>query len=103
MLEPKTEGEFETWSALEPTLMPLLREQVGALFLPWSDANAKSLAAAEDEFSVELGGSTWTQKPQKYHTRSLVALRKRYAAVTDRAALDPVLEEAGCLRWLATG
>ena len=103
MLEPKTEGEFETWSALEPTLMPLLREQVGALFLPWSDANAKSLAAAEDEFSVELAGSTWTQKPQKYHARSLVALRKRYAAVTDRAALDPVLEEAGCLRWLATG
>jgi glutathione S-transferase len=103
MLEPKAEGDFESWSALEPTLFALLETQVGALFLPWSDANAKAIAAGREEFSVELAGRTWTQKPQKYHARSLAALRARYAAVasTARAPLDALLSRAGCLRWLA--
>ena len=35
MLLPTVEGEFESWSALAPTLTPLLKDQVGALFLPW--------------------------------------------------------------------
>ena len=100
MLEPKLEGDFETWQALAPTLGPLLERQVGGLFLPWSQANAEALAAGDEEFSVQLDGRTWTQKPQKYHAKSLAALRARYAAVADRTALDPVLEQTGCLRWL---
>jgi len=103
MLAPKVEGDFEAWLGLEPTLMPLLASQVGGLFLPWSDANAAALAAGGEEFTVELPSGTWTQKPQKYHARSLQALRGRYAAVSDKRALDPILEKAGCLRWLASG
>jgi len=102
MLEPKAEGDFEGWDTLRRTLTPFLVEQVAALFLPWSDANAKALAAGEEEFSVELASGTWTQKPQKYHARSLAALRDRYAAVSDRTALDPILEQTGCLQWLAS-
>jgi glutathione S-transferase len=103
MLEPKAEGDFESWSALEPTLFPLLETQVGALFLPWSDANARAIAAGQQEFTVQLAGRTWTQKPQKYHARSLAALRARHSAVPDaaRASLDALLSRAGCLRWLA--
>ena len=100
MLEPKSEGEFEPWSALEPTLLPLLEAQVGGLFLPWSEANRRALEAGEEEFTVELASGSWTQKPQKYHARSLAKLRERYAAVVDKTELDPVLEAAGCLRWL---
>ena len=99
MLDPKAEGEFEDWEALEPTLMPILAQQVGALFLPWSDANARALAEGSESFSVELAGKTWTQKPQKYHARSLAAIRKKYAA-SDDAKLNQVLEAAGCLAWL---
>lgn len=103
MLEPKADGDFESWSALEPTLFPLLETQVGALFLPWSDANAKAIAAGQEELGVELAGRPWTQKPQKYHARSLAALRARYAAVpaAGRPPLDALLSRAGCLRWLA--
>jgi glutathione S-transferase len=103
MQEPKGEGDFETWSALEPTLLPLLETQVGALFLPWSDANARAIAAGQEEFTVQLEGSAWTQKPQKYHARSLAALRAKLAAVpaSERPALDALLSRAGCLRWLA--
>ncbi len=100
MLEPKAEGEFERWSALEPTLAPLLERQVARLFLPWSAANAAAIAAGDEEFTVELGGRAWTQKPQKYHARSLAALRVTYAELGDRSAIDPVLEKAGCLAFL---
>ncbi|MDJ0851293.1 MAG: glutathione S-transferase family protein [Myxococcota bacterium] len=100
MLEPKAEGGFEERAALEPTLLPLLSRHVGRLFLPWSDANSRAIASGVETFSVELDGRTWSQKPQKYHARSLAKLRERYAAVADKTALDPILAKAGCLDWL---
>jgi glutathione S-transferase len=100
MLWPKAEGDFETWSTLAPTLMPILTQQVGRQFMPWTCANEKALAEAREEFSVALGEKIWTQKPQKYHARSLGMLRVKYAAVPNKAALDPVLEAAGCLAGL---
>jgi glutathione S-transferase len=100
MLWPKAEGAFEGWSTLEPTLMQILTRQVGRQFMPWTCANEKALADAKEEFSVTLGDKVWSQKPQKYHARSLGMLRARYAAVADKAALDPVLEAAGCLAGL---
>ncbi len=100
MLWPRAEGAFEAWSTLEPTLMPILTKQVGAQFMPWTCANEKALAEAKEEFSVTLGDKVWTQKPQKYHARSLGMLRAKYADIADKAALDPVLEAAGCLAGL---
>jgi len=100
MLWPKAEGQFEAWTTLAPTLMPILTEQVGRQFMPWTCANEKALAQAREEFSVTLGDRIWTQKPQKYHARSLGMLRARYGGVADKAALDPVLEAAGCLAGL---
>lgn len=100
MLGPRAEGDWEPWSALAPTLMPLLRDEVGSVFLPWSAANAAALAAGQKEFTVDLGGTAFSQETQKYHAKSLAALKARYAAVSDRSALDPILEEAGCRQWL---
>jgi glutathione S-transferase len=100
MLEPRNLGPFEPWSALEPTLLPLLRDEVAGCFLPWSDANARALAAGEPDFEVKLEGRPFRQQTQKYHARSLGALRARYAAASGDAALGAVLERAGCLRWL---
>jgi glutathione S-transferase len=100
MLWPRAEGEFEAWDTLEPTIMPLLEQQVGRLFMPWTVANEKAIAAGSDEFTVELAGRPWTQKPQKYHAKSLAALRTKYAALADAANIDRVLERAGCLAAL---
>jgi glutathione S-transferase len=100
MLWPKAEGAFEAWPTLAPTLMPVLQKQVGAQFMPWTCANEKALAASQEEFSVMLGDKIWTQKPQKYHARSLSMLRAKYGDAAGKAALDPVLEEAGCLAGL---
>jgi len=100
MLYPRAEGEFEPFASLEPTLLPLLERHVGRLFLPWSVANAAALASGSEEFSVVLDGKEWSQKPQKYHAKSLSALREKYARVADKAALDALLERAGCLAGL---
>ncbi len=97
MLWPRAEGAFEGYAALAPTLEPFLTEQVGALFCPWTLANEAALAAGQEEFSVELAGRRFHQKPQKYHARSLAVLRVRYAEVADKAALDPILARTGCL------
>jgi len=102
MLDPKSEGGFEGWDALAATLVPLLERQIGAMFLPWSDANAKAIAAGAEEMVAGMPLGQWRQKPQKYHARSLAELRKKYAAVADKARLDPILERTGCRRWLAT-
>lgn len=100
MLWPRAEGAFEPWSGLAPTLMPILTRQVGGQFMPWTCANEKALALNHGEFSVTLAGQVWTQKPQKYHARSLGMLRAKYAEVSGKAALDPVLQAAGCLDGL---
>ena len=100
MLWPRVEGDFEPWASLEPTFLPFLEQQIGARFLPWTLANAEAIVKGSEEFSVELHGQTWTQKPQKYHAKSLQVIREKYSAVTDKSALDPVLERVGCLAGL---
>jgi len=104
MLDPDrravADDGFATWDALGPTLSPLLREQVAGIFFPWSVANAAAIEAGEESFSVKLAGETFSQAPQKYHARSLAAIRAKYAAVADKSALDPILEDTGCRQFL---
>jgi len=81
--------------------MPILTRQVGAVHA-WTLANEKALKESWEAFSVQLGDFTWTQKPQKYHARSVAMLRGKYAFLHDRSRLDVVLEEIGCLAGMQT-
>jgi len=99
MNEPRADGPFEDWPELAPTLAPILA-YTGRYFLPWSDANARALAAGEAEFTVELGGKAYAQPPQKYHAKSLAALRAKFHAVAGDPELGGILDAAGCLAWL---
>jgi len=100
MTWPRADGAFEAWSTLAPTLNPLLEADVGKLFLPWSVANAQAIARNDETFTVTLDGKTWTQKPQKYHARSLAALREKYAKIAAKPAIDAALGAVGCLEAL---
>ena len=99
MSEPRFEGEFEPWEALQPTLKPLL-DYIGRYFLPWSTANAEALAAGEPSFTVLLAGEPYSQEPQRYHAKSLKALRAAYAPVASDERLSQILRETGCLQYL---
>lgn len=99
MMEPRLDGAFESWESLAPTMAPLLA-YVGRYFLPWSTANAAALAAGDAEFTVELAGRPYAQPPQKYHAKSLAALRARYAPLAGDARLEEILRAADCLPFL---
>jgi glutathione S-transferase len=101
MLAPKAEGPFEGWAALAPTLMPLLKEEVAGLFLPWSTANAQAIERGDKSFETTLAGAAWGQEPQKYHARSLAEIRRKYAAAKAAPGLEKILRESGCLPFLA--
>ena len=100
MLWPRIEGDFETWENLKPTLKPFIKAQIGDLFLPWTQANADAIAQGKEEFSVQLNGQTWTQKPQKYHAKSYQLLRKKYAALNSHQATNELLQKTSCLEAL---
>ena len=89
MQAPEAQGDFEAWETLAPTMGPLIGDQVAGMFLPWSNANARAIEAGDAEFTVTLQSGAWTQKPQKYHARSLAALKAGY-----QAAASPALTEA---------
>lgn len=103
METPQSAGDFETAAVLLPGLSRLLCEQVGAYFLPWSDANARALAAGQGQFTVQLGDTAFTQETQKYHAKSLAEICRKFAAVKDNAPLRGALDDTGCLKWLESG
>ncbi len=100
MLNPISLGPFEEWSSLSSTLSPLLATQVGSMFLRWSDANSRAIDSGQNEFSVELSVGEWTQRPQKYHAKSLAALRERYRSFSEHEKLRELLLETECLQYL---
>jgi glutathione S-transferase len=106
MLDPSRDqaaprAKFEAWSSLRSTLEPVLRREVGAVFLPWTLANAAALQSGADTVTVDLEGRAFRQGPQKYHARSLAALRDKYKATANRAELDQILRSTGCLDAIA--
>jgi len=98
MHEPRNDGAFESWDSLAPTLTPILA-YIGRYFLPWTDANSRALQSGAAEFTVELVGQAYVQAPQKYHAKSLAALRARRAGVSD-PKLAAILAETGCASLL---
>ncbi len=99
MLDPRNEGPFEDWKNLRVALLPLLRDEVGQIFLPWSTANAKAVATGQKELAMELEGRPYAQEPQKYAAKSLGWLKEKYEA-SRSGKLDAILEDTGCLPWL---
>lgn len=96
MLDPEAEGEFATWDELESGLLPLFRGEIAPVFVPWTLANERALAAGEKTFSVDLEGEPFEQEVQKYHAKSLGMLRRRYSSLPDKARADRLLELTGC-------
>lgn len=100
MEDPVALGDIEPMIDLMPGLGRLLREDVGACFLPWSDANAEAVKKGETSFTVAIDGVEFTQEPQKYHAKSLQEIRRKYAQASGNTTLNAVLADSGCLRWL---
>ncbi|MBL4665969.1 MAG: glutathione S-transferase family protein, partial [Sneathiella sp.] len=100
MLNPEDLGAWETWEVLSPTLHPLIKSQVGELYMPWAMENWKSLETEHKTFTVALKGSDFTQNSMKYTGRSFAVLRAKFEKLENRGELEDVLLAADCLRPL---
>lgn len=97
------DGEWIDAAAPLPLAITALLKHAGETYLPFLAANARALQDAAPSFEVELLGRPFAQAPFRYQGKCFDALRKRLAGLPApvRQRLDPVLEEAGCLRLLA--
>ncbi|GLQ06727.1 glutathione S-transferase family protein [Sneathiella chinensis] len=102
MVDPAAEGAFEPWADLAGTLVPLIRDQVGGLYMPWAVANSQALMQEAPTFTVSLRGCDFTQDTMKYTGRSFMALRKRYQDAGDNGLLEEALIKADCLKPLVS-
>ena len=89
------EGPFESLAALEPTLLPLLRDEIAGCYLPWMAANAAA-ANASGSVSVALPGGVFDQNAQRYAAKAFVEIRRKRAMLADDPTLARLLGETGC-------
>ena len=103
MLHPKDEGGYESWDSLSNTLMPILKEEVGEIFLPWTSEITASMSEEKEELSVMIKGKEFNHSiggPQKYHVKSLAVLKSKFDVFRGNQTLENILSEANCLRFL---
>jgi glutathione S-transferase len=96
------EGAWRVSSQPSAWVVDLLR-LAGESYLPFLQANADALAAGRDEVRTTALGHEYVQAPFRYQAKCYATLRRRLATLppATRAAVDPVLEATGCLRFLA--
>jgi glutathione S-transferase len=102
MEAPRVEGGFASAVALRDALVGLLRQELGAAYLPWMAVNATAVAEDAPGVSVEVAGGTFAQKPQRYAAKAFAELKRKRAAVED-ATLAALLEDSGCAAYFAIG
>lgn len=95
MEHPRVEGPFETLNAVREPLAALLSAEVAGAYLVWMAANAQAVESDASGVSVDIGGSRFVQKPQRYAAKALAELQRKRGLV-ESAALAALLEETGC-------
>jgi glutathione S-transferase len=97
------EGAWADPAAPLPETLKALLKHCGETYLPFLAANLKALQEGRQEVSLDIKGRPYAQAPFRYQGKCYDALRKKLAALAPdvRRRLDPALEEAGCLRYLA--
>jgi glutathione S-transferase len=75
-----------------------LFSEIGRVYVPALLANAKALAAGEDQMETSIDGRPWVQPSFAYQGKCLQWVRNEYQALgrEDRIATDSILEGTGC-------
>jgi glutathione S-transferase len=96
------EGDWIAPDAPLPLTVVELLHHMSKTYLPFLAANLKAVQDGKESFETTVLGKPFAQGPFRYQAKCYDALRKKLLAlpVAARLKLDPVLEEAGCLRWL---
>jgi glutathione S-transferase len=97
------DGQWSDAGAPLPETVKTLLQHCGDTYLPFLAANLRALQEGAAEVALDIMGRPYAQAPFRYQAKCYDALRKKLAALPAdiRKRLDPVLEEVGCLRYLA--
>ncbi|MEZ5972146.1 MAG: glutathione S-transferase family protein [Hyphomonadaceae bacterium] len=98
---PKADGAFASFADVADDVMELLRSEIAAAYLLWMDANARAVADDASGVSVDIGGITFAQKPQRYAAKAFGELKRKRAALEDEA-LAALLTATGIDALLAS-
>ncbi len=100
MEKPKAEGAFASFADMREDVAELLRAEIAAAYLLWMDANGRAVANDASGVSVDIAGTTFVQKPQRYAAKAFNELRRKRSLVEDEA-LAALLAETGVDALLA--
>ena len=103
--ESDDDAAWESWETLATTLTPFLHDNVGAMFLKWSEANSACVVGQLKECVVELPCGTWRNVvggPQKYQHKSLQVLRSKFERART-TTLDKMMKRTRCFEVLVGG
>ncbi|MCX7357635.1 MAG: glutathione S-transferase family protein [Alphaproteobacteria bacterium] len=100
MEKPKAEGAFASFADVKDDIAELLRAEIAGAYLLWMDANGRAVANDASGVSVDIAGTTFVQKPQRYAAKAFNELRRKRSLVDDEA-LGALLTETGVDALLA--
>jgi len=97
------DGAWRDPSLAPPSTLIALLRHCGETYLPFLAANTHALQEGAEEVRLDIQGRPYAQAPFRYQAKCHDALRRKLAALAPdvRRRLDPVLEETGCLTYLA--
>lgn len=82
---PKADSGFAPFDEVKGDVEELLRAEIAGAYLLWMDANARAVSADASGVSVDIAGTTFVQKPQRYAAKALGELKRKRALVEDEA------------------
>jgi glutathione S-transferase len=94
MENPKAEGAFVSFADIRDELVELLGAEIAGAYLIWMDANARAVSDDASGVSVDIAGTVFVQKPQRYAAKAFAELKRKRALVEDEA-LSRLLAETG--------
>tara|TARA_R110002096_G_scaffold54362_5_gene140265 strand:- start:152 stop:1156 length:1005 start_codon:yes stop_codon:yes gene_type:complete len=97
------EGEWRAPSDAPPAILRQLLNLAGRYYLPFLSANAAAWRNGDAMVEAVVDGHPYRQPVFRYQMQCYDTLLRQYNALAadTRRCIDPVLHEAGCLRYLA--
>ena len=94
METPNAGAPFKPLGELEPTLLPLFKDEVAKTYLPWAMANSENASKRRKKLSVKIAGGTFEETTQRYAAKSFKSLKKAVTKSADAEGLAAFLKAA---------
>ena len=76
MQDPKPGAPFAPLEDVSETLLPMLRDEISATYLPWGAQNSEAITKRRKIVAVELEDGPFAQSAQRYAAKSFRAMKK---------------------------